>query len=225
MLFEELSSDKINYAHLFALKMNEYELLLSEKDSFIVHSLFSDIYSVEATTETAVKTVAEMLKATNPELLLTTNPSVYASLCSEYINSYECIQYVFPAPYVADSRMQLIAESDMKNIVIPDQSPEYIHQLYRQNRILGFYINDTMIGHAVFHIDGTIGGIYVNPDYRRKSYGSAILKASVNYFYNDALYSHVKSDNEASVKMHLSVGAKESAPRIYWMHNRGFLFR
>ena len=224
MLFEELLSDKINYAHLFALKMNEYELLLNEKDSFIVHSLFSDIYSVEATSESDLNTVIGLLKNIHPELLLTTNPSVFSALCSGYTNSYECIQYVFPSPYAANPNVRLIKESDLKNIVIADQSTEYIHQLFQSNRILAYYLDDTLIGHSVFHIDGTIGGVYVNPDYRGQSYGSAILKASVNYFYNGALYSHVKSDNVASIRMHLSIGAVESNPRIYWMHNRGFKF-
>ena len=56
-------------------------------------------------------------------------------------------------------------------------------------------------------------------DYRRKGYGSVLLKSTVNYFLknNYPAFSHVRSDNQASIKLHAEIGAKLAKSEVYWL--------
>ncbi len=224
MLFEKLSEDKINFAHLFALKKHPYEFIINDDKVFIVHSLFSNIYSVEVSSKSSINLAINVLDEKKPDLLLTTNQIIFNHLSTNYINSYRCLQFVFPTSYSPDPNLQILKYNDLEYVKQTYHNSEYVQALFNHNRLLGYYSNKTIIGYSALHIDGTIGAVYVDPVYRRHSYGSAILKATVNYFYNGALYSHVKSDNTASIKLHHSIDALESKPHIYWMHNKGFSY-
>ena len=226
MLLEELLSRPNDYAHIAALTKGEYEVIAESNDFFILHSGVSDIYSVELRDDSLADTVTDILKKENCDLLLTTSPAVFNRMRNGYTDSYMCYQYIFTKDFPQDSHARVIDEKDLPYVIATYHDPEYIRQLYDRKRILGYYVDNRMVGYIAFHIDSTLGALYVDPTCRRKAYGSAIVKAAIAHFsHNGLLYSHVVSDNEASIALHRSLGAVRSLPDIYWMHRRGFSFR
>ena len=227
MLLEELLSRPNDYAHIVALTSGEYEIIAETPDFFILHSKVSDIYAVELRDDSFADAATNLLKKEACDLLLTTSPAVFSRMRSGYPDSYMCDQYVFTGEFPADPNARVLDEQELSYVIATYHDPEYIRQLYDRKRILGYYADGHMVGYIAFHIDGTLGALYVDPAYRRKAYGSAIVKAAVSHFSNRdraPLYSHVVSDNHASIALHHSLGAVKSQPDIYWMHRRGFSF-
>ena len=224
MLLNELLQSPENYAHIVAMTNSDCEIICSEKDAFIIHSKTTDTYSVEVRPVTSPDPILQKLKDYSVDLLITTVGSIYDRLHSGYEEAYMCYQYTFPLPYDKDSNIKLLDKKDLNYVQTTYDDVLYISQLFDRNQILGYYVDEQLIGYIVHHIDGTLGALYVDPKYRAKGYGAKIVKAAVFYFNDKTLYSHVLSTNEPSIKLHKAIDAKKSDVNVYWMYNKGFQY-
>ena len=89
-----------------------------------------------------------------------------------------------------------------------------------QNRfILGGFVDGKLCGFVGMHEERSVGLLEVLKDFRRKGYGSILLKSAVNYFLdnNFAAFSHVRSNNIASIKLHEEIGARLFDEEVYWI--------
>ena len=55
-------------------------------------------------------------------------------------------------------------------------------ELLNSRFILGGYLGDNLVGFCGMHEERSVGLLEVLKDYRRKGYGSVLLKSTVNYF-------------------------------------------
>ena len=55
-------------------------------------------------------------------------------------------------------------------------SPEELEQIVRRNRILLGYDGDTLIGFIGEHLEGSMGLLYIFPEYRHRGFGTALQK-------------------------------------------------
>lgn len=232
MLLNEFLSDNINYAHVIAIALHDHEILIDDPDFFLIHSLVSDVYAVEARDESVTGRLFDQLSQIGVlptiSLLITTNQTIYNRLCNEFTNHYMCHQFVFNKNYPSDECAKLLKKEDLEFVKRTYSDSQYINQLFEHNRILGYYPDDKLVGYAVLHIDMTLGALYVDPSFRGHDYGLSTMKAAASYFAgyqtgNFRLYSHVISDNEVSLSLHRSI-ATEAYSHIYWMYNGGFSF-
>ncbi|QFJ53828.1 GNAT family N-acetyltransferase [Pseudobutyrivibrio xylanivorans] len=224
MLLPELITERTNYAHVIAIINNSYETLYDEEDFFIIHSLVNDNYCVEMRDNSKLDKVAHILETLRPDLLLTTSQAIFNSLKNEYSNAYMCKQFTYPDNFGFNPNVRLLNKADLPYVIDTYGESNYITQLFDRNRILGYYLDNALIGYVVHHIDDTVGALFITPEYRRNKYGAELLKSAVNYFGSNLVYSHVVSTNTASLKLHQSIGAKTADTNIYWMHNIGYSF-
>lgn len=98
-------------------------------------------------------------------------------------------------------------------------SVEEVTSLLKDRFILGGYIGGNLVGFCGMHEERSVGLLEIFKDYRRKGYGSALLKSTVNYFLdnNYSAFSHVRCDNIASIKLHAEIGARECKDEVFWL--------
>lgn len=227
MLFDTLINDKENYPHLAYLSKGDYELLLNTEDFFVVHFTENGIYSVEISENCgheAFNQTVSFLKELGPTLIETTNKEIYSLLHGNFKNSYGCIQYCLGNVGISDEKLTLLKPDDLDFAIKNYSDADYLHKLFSNNQILGYYDNDELIGYILRHVDGTLGALYVIPDRRCNGFGSKITQAAVAYFNDPLAYSQVIDNNMASIQMHVRMNATKCSKKIYWLYNNGFSY-
>lgn len=81
--------------------------------------------------------------------------------------------------------------------------------------------NATVIGFIGIHDEGSIGLLYVRPQYRKMGYGELLLKFITNYFLENKWtpYSQISIDNQMSINLHKKVGYELSEEHVVWLRN------
>lgn len=85
------------------------------------------------------------------------------------------------------------------------------------------YKGNTVIGKVNLTIEGTLGSIYglgVLPDYRRKGYGRQILLASISILANkqcDDIMLQVVTENSNALNLYLDAGFKQTSTMNYYL--------
>ncbi|GAB6107853.1 hypothetical protein JCM19376_18090 [Fusibacter bizertensis] len=92
---------------------------------------------------------------------------------------------------------------------------EYTDIAYVRKRIemgahAGIRIENNLIAWAITHDDGAIGFLFVNPSYRGRGYGKAIILKILDALETQGLraYVHVEAENEASLSLFKGLGFK-----------------
>ena len=234
MLLEKLLENSKDYPHFASLTRDEYEVMIHSDNALLVHCLLSDIYLAEGLTydENLIKTIRNI----HPTLLETCSEWIFKELSNEYHEHYSCIQFrlknaVFTNSVPDNSEIsQLIIKPLNKqdlNYVFdsyPEQSREYMNRLQKENRLLGGYINNKPVGYVCYHIDGTLGALYVSPEWRRKGFGEAFIQYAKDYWKDDCLYTQVLENNTACVTLHKQIRAEQAEIPVYWLYDSAFHF-
>ncbi len=77
-----------------------------------------------------------------------------------------------------------------------------------------------MIGYVMEHLDGTTGGLFTKPEYRRKGYGHTLLLEGFSKVKKFVRHSQVSFDNIASIKLHEKLNCVRAKITIYWNWNK-----
>lgn len=226
MLLDQLSLCSPDYAHINAILSGSCETVLNTKDTLILYSNISHVYAVETTN--ICEPLLQKLYQLSPRLLETTNEALFQLLSCQngipFEHKYKCLQFTFPDMAEKDAHLELLHPSDLSYVIETYESETYIRQLFSRNRLMGYYVNSVLIGYIAHHIDGSIGALYVKPEYRHKGYASAIVKAALSVFADSPLFSQVIEDNTASIQLHDALHAAKSDIKICWLYNDGFSF-
>ena len=98
-------------------------------------------------------------------------------------------------------------------------SPEEMKKVIRRGSILLGYDGDRLVGFISEHLEGSMGLLYVFPEYRRRGFGSAlqthyIVKAMENGYVP---FGQVEKSNWKSLKLQQKIGMARSDNLIVWM--------
>ena len=98
-------------------------------------------------------------------------------------------------------------------------SPEEMEKVVRRRSLLLGYHEDCLVGFIGEHLEGSMGLLYVFPEYRRRGYGSAlqthyIVKTMENGYVP---FGQVEKNNLNSLKLQQKLGMTRSDNLIVWM--------
>lgn len=223
MLLNLITNDSNNYIHVKSLMRTEYTILYNSEDSFIIHFHESNIYIAESVSN-SLKEFASIIQSYKPDLLETTNQALFRLTRNDFINSYECYQYGPFVEKISDENLFPLLSKDLPYVCATYHNEKYLQQLFERNRLLGYYKENELIGYIAKHVDGTLGALYVNPQYRNRGYGKQIIKAATAYFDDSLMYSQVVDNNTESINLHNKLNINKSSKKICWMYNIGFSF-
>lgn len=111
--------------------------------------------------------------------------------------------------------IEALTAKDAETIQNSHDYKDYTDLAYVRKRIdigahAGIRINSKLIAWAITHDDGAIGFLFVDPQYRGKGYGKAIVLSILKELKIQGLkaYAHIESENEASLALFRGLGFK-----------------
>ena len=152
--------------------------------------------------------------------LSTTNEKISKALISKYSEPY--IQFIYTGETIKDfeSKLVLLKNEDLEYVKETYGKPEYVEEIQQKKKIWALYNDNDMIGYVMEHLDGTTGGLYTKPGYRRKGYGYVLLLEGFSKVKKFVRHSQVAFDNIASIKLHEKLNCVRAKIIIYWNWNK-----
>ena len=221
MYLDKISKDEINYAHIVSNLRSPHNIILSKKDYFIFYVPETDYYYVECDDKSGKEDeVINKMKELGFNYLSTTNEKISQSLPSKYSEPY--IQYVYASDTIkeSESKLVLLKNDDLDYVKETYGKPEYVDEVQQKKKIWALYENNNLIGYVMEHLDGTTGGLYVKPEFRKKGYGYILLKEGFSKVTKFVRHSQVALDNIASIKLHEKLNCVKADITIYWNWNK-----
>ena len=98
-------------------------------------------------------------------------------------------------------------------------SPEEMEQVVERGSMLFGYKGDLQVGFIGEHLEGSMGLLYVFPEFRRQGYGAALEKAFIKKTLEKGLvpFGQVEKDNRASLELQTKIGMTVSGRIMWWM--------
>lgn len=98
-------------------------------------------------------------------------------------------------------------------------SKEELKDLVMQGNILLGYDEDRLVGFTGQHHEGSMGLLYIFPEYRKKGYGSRLEQVMIKKIRKTGFipYCHVITDNKASVRLQKGLGLVQTKNTVSWM--------
>ena len=221
MYIDIISKDEINYAHIVSNLRSSHKIILSEKDYFIFYVPETDYYYVECDEKSGKEDeVINKMKELWFNYLSTTNEKISKALISKYSEPY--IQYIYKGEIIkgSDSKLVLLKDEDLNYVKETYGKPEYVEEIQKKKKIWAIYENNELVGYVMEHLDGTTGGLYTKPEFRRKGYGYILLLEGFSKVKKFVRHSQVSFDNIASIKLHEKLNCIKADITIYWNWNK-----
>ncbi len=98
-------------------------------------------------------------------------------------------------------------------------SPEELEQVVGRGSILLGYDGNRLVGFIGEHLEGSMGILYVFPEYRRRGFGTALQKHFIAQTMEKGFipFGQVEKDNVNSLKLQQKIGMTRSDNLIVWM--------
>ena len=160
------------------------------------------------------------------DLLLVCGESLWQTAFGRYgyTDKLECYQFVYLGqPPVLDPRLTVrpATERDLPlllehyHLLIEDD----LQKVVRRGSVLLGYEGDRLVGFAGEHLEGSMGLLYVLPEYRRRGFGAALENVLIARTLEQGLipFGHVVKGNDASVRLQEKLGLTPSDKSFVWM--------
>lgn len=229
MLLDEIIKNKNNYPHVISAIEHSHKILVNNSTSLLIHCPVSNVYIAEYRGSNLIS-FFEFIRKYSVVRLQTTNKELHKLLVPCFANNYECVQAVYTDENSASGflpneqviKLQLLKKQDLDYAAETYGLDFYIHQLYEKRRLFGYYKNNELYGYVAFHIDESIGALFVKPEHRGKGLGQKIMQAAFANYKSGIAYSQILKDNQASIKLHQKIGCAISPLPLYWVYDREF---
>ena len=98
-------------------------------------------------------------------------------------------------------------------------SPEELAQVVSRGSILLGYEGERLVGFVGEHLEGSMGLLYVLPEYRRRGFGAALQRRLMAKTLEAGFipFGQVEKDNRASLRLQEELGMTISERLIVWM--------
>ncbi|NMA06656.1 MAG: GNAT family N-acetyltransferase [Ruminococcaceae bacterium] len=98
-------------------------------------------------------------------------------------------------------------------------SPEELEAVVGRKTILLGYYQENLIGFIGEHLEGSMGILYVFPEYRHRGFGTALQTHLIAKTMEEGYipFGQVEKDNRDSLKLQKKIGMTQSDNLIVWM--------
>ena len=222
MYIDECLKDKITYGNLHQFLKFEYDTLYSTKNAFILKILKHNIYVVDCI-DSEVEKVKIDLEKYNATFITTWNDKLYELMKSKFKHAHKCYQAIYTGEKIKNNGNLIHLKKEdleyVKKTYNKGEDAKEVEEGFKANNILGYYENDKLIGFVGRHLDHSIGMLYVKEEFRRKGYGSLILKLAFSFFEDQIPFTQIIVDNIASLNLHKKIGCNFGKKYVYWLCN------
>ncbi len=208
------------------LKRGSGEIIAERDDALLVRDSVSGAYLLGCGDETAGLSLLDRHIGRDCNLLMVSNCSLGREAFKKYgfLDMFECYQAAYygeKPPIDAVLSVRTAEERDLPMLMENYDliSPEELEKVVGRQSILLGYDQGQLIGFIGEHLEGSMGLLYVFPEYRRRGFGSVLQKHLIARTMEQGFipFGQVKKDNLASLKLQEKLGMTRSENLIAWM--------
>ena len=216
---ENLGLDRI-------LKRGSGEVLAEQDDALLIRDRVSGAYMLACEdTELGIR-ILEQHCGGECNLLMVSNEILGREAFkrfnfSEMMDCYQ-VAYFGEKPVPDDSISVRVADEHDLPMLIENYdmiSPDELKEVVNRKNILLGYSQDRLIGFIGEHLEGSMGILYVFPEYRHKGFGSALQSHFIIKTMEEGNipFGQVEKENHASLCLQKKLGMSRSDNLIVWM--------
>ena len=208
------------------LKRGTGEIIADSDNALLVRDSVSGAYFLACEDQAAGLSLLDRYVGSKCTLLMVSNRALGEIVFEKYRFSekMECYQvaYYGEKPEISDGlSIRIAEESDLPMLLEHYQmlSPAELAEVVRRKSILLGYDRGQLVGFIGEHLEGSMGLLYVFPEYRRRGYGTALQKAFIAKTMERGWipFGQVEKSNLNSLKLQEKIGMTCSDDLIVWM--------
>lgn len=208
------------------LKRGSGEILAEREDALLVRDSVSGAYLLACEDASAGMPLLERAAGPGCGLLMVSDCALAAAAFEGYGFSerLECWQVVYygekPGP---DASLSVRTAEERDLPVLTESyhmiSPEELARVVGRGSILLGYHEDRLVGFIGEHLEGSMGLLYVFPEFRRRGFAAALQRQLIARTMERGFvpFGQVEKDNRASLRLQEKLGMTRSERRIVWM--------
>lgn len=136
----------------------------------------------------------------------------------------ECWQFAYTGDAPEEDPRLTVRTAELSDLTVIMKvydmvSEEEMARDIRRGSVLMAYDGDDLVGFIGEHLEGSMGMLYVYPEFRHKGYASALenIGFSRTIKRGETPYGQVISDNTASYNLQKKKGLEQADKMIYWV--------
>ena len=222
-----MNIDGINYLGLDrVLKRGSGEIIEEMDRALLIRDEVSGAYMLACDDAVTGMVLLDRHIGRNCSLLMVSDYSLGITAFERYgfAEKLECYQVAyFGEKPSADSRLTVRAadEQDLPMLVKTYHlvSPEELEKLVSRRSILLGYEREKLIGFIGEHLEGSMGILYIFPEYRHRGFGAALQTHLIARTMEKGFipFGQVEKDNLESLKLQKKLGMTQSDELTVWM--------
>ena len=208
------------------LKRGSGEIIAEQEDALLVRDTVSGAWMLACEDTAAGRQMLDRYIGQDCSLLMVSDIAIGREAFSKYgfAERLECYQVAYygekPA---ADGKISVrtAGETDLPMLIETYHlvSPEELKKLIARGSILLGYDGDQLIGFIGEHLEGSMGLLYVFPEFRHQGYGAALQSHFIAKTMEKGYipFGQVEKSNHASLCLQQKLGMSRSENLIVWM--------
>ncbi len=228
---KDLSKKKREHIHLMQmLHRGNGELMYHKGESVLLYDRKCDAYMMTAATDEAAREMCSMLfdntDVKEKAELFVVNQECLKDRIESLMNvwSQRCFQACYTAREPLSVRHKDIRRLDLTYLdtisaCYHGGDKAYVRSRLQECAVYGAFVQDRLVGFVGLHIDGSMGMLYVEPEYRRQGIAASLESYLINRLLELGFtpYCHIVADNEASLKLQEKLGLYFSKGNLWWI--------
>ena len=208
------------------LKRGSGEIIEEQDNALFIRDSISGAYMLACEdTETGLRLLDHCI-GQKCDLLMASNDSIGREAFrrygfSEKLECYQVAYYGKKPPVDTRIYVRTADKQDLPMLIENYRliSPEELEKVVMRKSILLGYHLDHLIGFIGEHLEGSMGILYVFPDFRRKGFGAALQSHLIAKTIEEGYipFGQVEKENHASLCLQKKLGMTQSENLIVWM--------
>lgn len=208
------------------LKRGTGEIVVNYENALLVRDKVSKAYFLACEDVQLGRSVLGQYVHQNCNLLMISNLSLAKIAFEKYgfTDRLECFQVAYYGELPVNDTDILVKVADAQdlpivtktyNLISPDEMAEVVE---KGNLLLG-YDNERLIGFIGEHLEGSMGLLYVFPEFRRKGLATILEKLYIAKTMEKGFvpFGQVEKNNFESLNLQKKIGMTQSEKLICWM--------
>jgi len=215
----------LNIDMIEPIRLNKADIIYAHDDGVMIHELRSNSYMLATNESSRSIDLINTLK--EPKLFRVAQKDVCDYLCEHYRfhEIMECYQAVYDSKImleINDSlKIRLLTSVDFSLIKenYDHFSDDEIREHLSNHDIYGGYYHDQVIGFIGTHFEGSIGLLYILPEFRKMGFASQLESHMINLKLKEKLipYAQIEIHNQKSLALQRKLGLTISNDHLYWL--------
>ncbi len=208
------------------LKRGSGEIIIEQEDALLIRDRISGAYMFACEDTSNGLSLLDRYIGQDCDLLMVSNCSLGTAAYKRFnfSDKLECFQVAYFGEKPTDKTelsVRTADENDLAMLIEHYQliSPEELEKVVKRKSVLLGYYQNRLIGFIGEHLEGSMGILYVFPEYRHKGFGAALqthlMAKTMEKGYIP--FGQVEKGNQASINLQKKIGMTQSDDLIVWM--------